>query len=151
MSQSQSRDQSLAHLRTYDIMTYDIMTLYFMTHDVMINDMGRLGQSDFSFRSAVHNSNFWAWLSSATLRFLIDPKNIKTQKNYGPKIFTACCLVRFAAFFGAGSKFSQTVSAAKRTSNSHTHTPVDVFCTFPWFGLIYLIWSGFIRSILFCQ
>ena len=32
---------------------------------------GRLGRSHFSFCSAVHNSNFWAWLSSTTLRFSI--------------------------------------------------------------------------------
>ena len=59
---------------TYDVMTYDIMTSDFMTYDVttydgMIYDMGRLEQSDFSFHSAVLNSNFWGWLSSVTLRF----------------------------------------------------------------------------------
>ena len=46
------------------VMTYDVMT-----NGVMIYDMGRLGQSDFSFHSAVLNSNFWGLLSSVTLRF----------------------------------------------------------------------------------
>ena len=49
---------------------------------------GRLGHSDFLFHSAMHNSNFWSWLNSATLIFSHWPKKYWDPKKFlGPKFF----------------------------------------------------------------
>ena len=114
-----------------------------MTDDIMIYDMGRLGQSDFLFCSAVHNSNFWAWLSSATLRFLIDPKNIKTQKKLWSKNFHCMLPSPLCGIFWGWIKiFSDSICRQKDFKFTHTHTcgcflhlPL-VWCNFILFGLV---------------
>ena len=72
---------------TFDVMKYEIMIFEFNTYDVMTFDVMKYAIMTCAmkirhilFCSAVHNSNFGLGWAVPHSDFLIDPKNIDTQK-----------------------------------------------------------------------